>query len=63
MDILSSMWHVAAGMIVGISLTFGAWSAGTRSDRRAPPEDVAQDAKAVTQRMHRTAHTSPTPKV
>jgi hypothetical protein len=63
MDILSSIWHVGAGIIVGLSLALGAWSAGAWSDhRRSPPEDIAQDAGAVTPRTHRTAHSAPTPK-
>jgi hypothetical protein len=62
MDSLSCIWHVGAGMIVGLSLSFGAWSAGARSDRRAPPKAVAQDADTVTARMHRTTRTAPTPK-
>ena len=59
MDSISWIWHIGAGMIVGLSLAFAAWSAGERNDRRAPPNDVVQEGDAVTPRGHRTAHTAP----
>ncbi len=63
MESLSWVWHVGAGMIVGLSLTFGAWSAAALNDRTATMGDSRRNVDRFTRRAaHHTARSAPTPR-
>lgn len=60
---LSWVWHVGAGMIVGLALTFGAWFAVARSNRVPTTDDSLGNVdRFIARGAHHTARSAPTPK-
>jgi hypothetical protein len=62
MESVSWIWQVGAGMLAGLAVCLGAWSAAVRSDRRSVADDNRRNGNAVTSPLHHKAHTAPTPR-